>query len=159
MVIQIFFKNIRRKQRNALLCKIQFVVLHDTWNLKDALFLIGKVFLKIFPRQNILLAAHSHGIGHKNDAINTSEDQTPGGVIFYLSGYGIKLNLNIVSIDDANIKRQKVKEKRAVTVGFNRNHLGVDSLVKPFVYIFQVRRFAASAGTIIDNFYLDFFIF
>jgi hypothetical protein len=69
------------------------------------------------------------------------------------------LNFNIVSIDNANIKRQKVKEKRAVTMGFNRDHLGVDALSKSFVYIFQVRRFAASAGTIIDNFYLDFFIF
>jgi hypothetical protein len=44
-------------------------------------------------------------------------------------------------------------------MGFNSDHLGVDTLPEFFVYVFQVRRFAASTGTVIDNFDLDFFIF
>ena len=46
-----------------------------------------------------------------------------------------------------------------ITVGFNGDHLGVDAIPEFFINVFQVRGFAAPTGTVINNFYLAFFIF
>lgn len=44
-------------------------------------------------------------------------------------------------------------------MGFNGDHFRVNATVKFFIYILQVRCLAAPAGTIVDNLYLDLFVF
>jgi len=48
------------------------------------------------------------------------------------------------------------KKKGAVAMGFDRNHFGFYTVGEFSMYIFKIACLAAPAGTVIDDFNLDF---
>jgi hypothetical protein len=62
---------------------------------------------------------------------------------------------NITSLQFAQFKGQKVKEKGSVAVGVDRDHIPFDLLFKSFVNIFKVGRFTTPAGAVVYDFTLD----
>jgi hypothetical protein len=94
------------------------------WDDVKDVFIEGfQVFLEILQGANIHLPPQIHGIGHKDNAVNTSQHQAAGGIVFDLTGNCVELDLNAVSLDFTDVKWEKVKKKGPVTVSFHCDHL------------------------------------
>ena len=128
-------------------------------NFEDDFFIDSQIFLKIFQGEDIFLSSYGHGIGHENNTVHTAQHQSAGRIVFYLAGDGVQLNFNVITVDDSDIERQEIKKQGPVPMGLDSDHLGIDTLGEFFIDIFQIGRLASPAGTVIDDFNLDFLIF
>jgi hypothetical protein len=83
------------------------------------------------------------------------QHQLARGVIEHLTRHGIEMESGLESANLAQRKRKEVKEKSALCLGSQGDHLSLAVRVRFFVNILEVSRLAAETRAVKDDFAID----
>ena len=119
-------------------------------------FINFKIFLKILQGDNILFSLNSHGIRHKYNTVNTPENQATGGIVLGLPGNRIDLYFNIITVNLADFKGNKIEKKGPVSMGFDADQFSFDTITIIPVDTLQTGGLAPPVRAVVDNLGDDF---
>lgn len=129
--------------------QIPFVVLHDEGNLENVIALLGQVLLEILNALDVGFHTLDLGIGHKDNTIDTFEDQFAGCIVKDLSWNGIEVKTCLETADSSEFERQKIEKKRSIRLRGQGDHLALGFRIGPVIDTLQVCGLATQTRTVV----------
>src|SRR5262249_38723809 len=125
-------------------------------NVSEVVRMLFEVGFEVVQSFEVGVHTFGLGVGHEHHPIYPAQDQFSAGIVENLSGDGIEVKSGLKSADCPQIERQKVEEEGSVGFGCQRDHFAFLIVAGLIKNVLQIRRFAAEAGAVIDDFAVDF---
>jgi len=129
--------------------EVPFVVLEDHGQIFDFETQFDEIVDQALEALDIRLTHGSLGIGDKDQAVHTLQNEFSCGVVENLSGDGVELESRLESTDRAHLDGEQIEEQSTVGLGLERHHFAARIRIRLGVDVAQIRRLAAQTRTVI----------